>query len=130
MIECLLVMALLRDPCDDDLDKLADYFAQSGQHDAELCVRTELVGWPDADMADWYNLAVSLLDAGYPAEGWLYEIAARTAPWDPVLVFTLDMLAEEAEDLHEGSALRAHSNALKELAHGQVAAAQGSSQDP
>lgn len=130
MLAFLLALQVVRppDPC-DDLELVADEYAAAEQFDAEIAIRTTLATCADREVSDLYNLSVALLDAGYPATPWLYEVAARTPPWDPVLPLTLDMLAEDA-DADEAVILRAHSDALKELAHGQDAAAQGSPPNP
>jgi hypothetical protein len=61
-------------------------------------VRTEILQRADADIADWFNLACALLDAGYPARSWIEEVLSQVAIADPVYREALDMLALEMDD--------------------------------
>lgn len=110
----LALLALLYDPCRDP-DEIADECASEQQHDAEISIRSLILQRADADVCDEYNLAVAYRDAGYPCESMLREVAARCAPDDPVLTFTLDMLAEEVSDPDEAGAIRAQVDYLREI---------------
>lgn len=124
-----MILELACVACCRDLDEKAATYAAMGLHDKEINLRTYAIQESGGDRLDWYCLAAALRDAGYPVTSWFEEVAATTPPWDPVLQYTLDVLAEDSADPAQARAAEAHADYLREMFDGRTTA-QGNAPHP
>lgn len=90
----------------DDLEELADTYAELEMHDAELDVRARLLdgGTP---LAALFSFAAALRDRGDETRSLFREILASCDPDDSLFPLALGVVAEDCDDLQERLAIEA-----------------------